>query len=166
MRIEIRKAIERARLKPPNIVTPRYVQPIGSRGQQGRRRDVTRDGKMACIACREPFPLTEFYVHRAGSGRNSYDSRCNGCRKKEMIVHRLGNSVEEYESLLSEARGLCAICHGSYGDRPNVDHCHKTGKIRGVLCSRCNSGIGLFLDSTQLLDAAIRYLDRSQAGAS
>jgi hypothetical protein len=75
-----------------------------------------------------------------------------------MIAHRLGISVAEYDRLIEGSGGLCALCGESYGERPNVDHCHKTGKVRGVLCSRCNTGIGLFAESPELFNAAVRYL--------
>ena len=71
-----------------------------------------------------------------------------------------GLSPEELESLKAATNGACAIC----GDKPNnersmhVDHCHDTGRIRGFLCSRCNQGIGLFLNSTDRLMAAVSYL--------
>ncbi len=50
----------------------------------------------------------------------------------------------------------CAICNST--DRLSIDHCHKTGEVRGLLCSKCNSGIGLFRDKIDLLEAAIHYL--------
>jgi hypothetical protein len=58
------------------------------------------------------------------------------------------------------AGGCCAIC----GKRPerdaslHLDHCHDTDEIRGVLCNRCNQGLGLFGEDADLLDAAARYL--------
>lgn len=50
----------------------------------------------------------------------------------------------------------CAICNST--DRLSIDHCHETGEVRGLLCGKCNSGIGLFKDKIDLLEAAIQYL--------
>ena len=68
--------------------------------------------------------------------------------------------LTEYELLHFDQQGMCAIC----GDRPigqrplAVDHCHKTGKVRGLLCHRCNHGLGHFKDSLSLLSSAKNYL--------
>ena len=78
-----------------------------------------------------------------------------------------GITEEDYEVILEQQRGVCAIC----GDGPNahwvrsqknkvlaVDHDHKTGKIRGLLCAKCNAGLGAFLDNPKLLRKAVKYL--------
>lgn len=59
----------------------------------------------------------------------------------------------------------CAICNLHQAELSltlAVDHCHKTGKIRGLLCVNCNQGIGKFKDSVFLLEAAIKYLQKSK----
>ena len=81
-------------------------------------------------------------------------------------------SKEDYEKMLVSQNGVCAICkkeetsihpfkkHGSIIKRLAVDHCHKTGKIRGLLCERHNKGLGFFQDSIEILEAAILYLKK------
>lgn len=54
----------------------------------------------------------------------------------------------------------CEICKLPY-EELHVDHCHQTGKLRGMLCTRCNSGLGFFQDNTRFLEEAIFYLDRN-----
>jgi hypothetical protein len=90
-------------------------------------------------------------------------------RKEEQRVARLRRkynlSIADFDSMLASQNGLCAICGtdkppGRHG-RWNVDHCHTTGKVRGLLCNRCNAGLGQFNDSPQRLLAAIQYLGRS-----
>lgn len=69
-------------------------------------------------------------------------------------------SRKELKRLISVQNGLCAIC-GMECDthsRLSVDHCHITGRIRGLLCRRCNSGLGFFKDSVDRLQAAVKYL--------
>jgi hypothetical protein len=73
-----------------------------------------------------------------------------------------GNS-EELIALLKKSDGKCAICgkiedDSQYG-RNHVDHCHNTGKLRGMLCPNCNIGLGAFNDSFELLSKAIKYLE-------
>lgn len=72
-----------------------------------------------------------------------------------------GITLEDYNKMFSEQNGCCAICkrHQSEFKRPLfVDHCHSTGRVRGLLCSGCNSGIGMFEDSKEFLQSAIGYL--------
>lgn len=64
-----------------------------------------------------------------------------------------------YVYLFDKQNGICAICGSPPSDkRLAVDHCHTTGKIRGLLCSSCNCALGLFKDNTELLDRAAGYL--------
>lgn len=57
----------------------------------------------------------------------------------------------------SQCDGWCELCHENRIDV--VDHCHSSGLFRGLLCGRCNSGLGFFRDRTRLLAAAIVYLE-------
>lgn len=81
-------------------------------------------------------------------------------KEAERQGHRLrkyGVTPSAYNVLVSKQDGRCAVC----GSRPKslcVDHDHKTGRVRGLLCHRCNQGIGLFLDDTSLLGQAVVYL--------
>lgn len=76
------------------------------------------------------------------------------------VLKKLGMTREEYDAKLDEQGGKCAICRTSLdtGRRPAIDHCHETGKVRGLLCIRCNSGIGHLRDSVDLVFAAAAYL--------
>ncbi len=59
--------------------------------------------------------------------------------------------------MFAAQEGACAICHRT--DRPlNIDHCHDSGKVRGLLCGPCNRGIGFLEDDVTLLQSAIDYL--------
>jgi len=74
-------------------------------------------------------------------------------------------SEEDYEEILVSQDYACKICSRSLEERRttrrlvHIDHDHKTGRIRGILCSYCNKGIGCFLDSPSLLRAAAAYLE-------
>lgn len=77
-------------------------------------------------------------------------------------------SLEEYRQMFVDQSNKCAIC-GLDGfkickDAKTllvVDHCHSTGKVRGLLCHNCNRGLGLFQDNTEYLGAAIKYIERA-----
>jgi len=80
-----------------------------------------------------------------------------------------GISILEYNHFLSLQNHCCCICNmhqSTLSQRLAVDHDHKTGKIRGLLCGKCNKGIGLFKDSIELMRKAINYLDKKQEGES
>lgn len=72
---------------------------------------------------------------------------------------------EAFLALLGKQRGLCAICgqpasgSGQANSRLHIDHDHRTGKVRGLLCTHCNHGLGKFMDSPILLRAAAEYLE-------
>lgn len=78
-------------------------------------------------------------------------------------------SVEDFESLLKSQGNRCAVCgdiesrRGKWLTRNlNVDHCHDTGAVRGLLCNRCNLGLGYFKDDPILLLNAIKYLTKEE----
>lgn len=73
-----------------------------------------------------------------------------------------GIGFEDYLEMLKKQNGKCGICGRPEGnakrDRLGVDHCHKTGRVRGLLCNSCNRGIGLLGDSADVFRAAIEWL--------
>lgn len=80
---------------------------------------------------------------------------------KVRLKHRYGMSVEQYETLHEQQDGKCAICGKEQEDRRlAVDHDHKTGLNRGLLCIECNRAIGLFHDNPDACAAAAEYLRR------
>jgi hypothetical protein len=126
--------------------------------RQANRRKVI-DGKMECSLCKSYQPLTLFYVHQRKDGYKTYDSRCDPCRKIGMTAKRLKVTPEVYFAIVSAAGGKCEIC-GEAFFRPSVDHCHKSMRIRGVLCLSCNTALGYMKDDSERLRAAAAYLER------
>jgi hypothetical protein len=86
---------------------------------------------------------------------------------KEKRVYRLRNKYGltplAFESILAGQGGVCAICKSARGGNrgPVVDHDHVTGRVRGILCNKCNQGLGLFGDNILSLKAAILYLEEA-----
>jgi hypothetical protein len=79
---------------------------------------------------------------------------------KSHLKKTFGLTLEEYDAILSAQGGGCAICKTatSGSRRWHIDHCHATGRVRGLLCMACNTGIGLLNDDPAVLAEAIRYL--------
>lgn len=80
--------------------------------------------------------------------------------KKQGIGRKYGVTPERYIFMFKQQGGRCKIC----GARPKksrrlaIDHCHETNKIRGLLCSPCNTALGLFQDNPELVNTAASYL--------
>lgn len=86
-------------------------------------------------------------------------------KHRDKIVKRIyGLSEEDFKLLLLSQNNKCAICHIDFGKgilAPHVDHDHETGIIRGLLCRRCNSGLGFFHDNELLILEALNYIKRN-----
>lgn len=68
----------------------------------------------------------------------------------------------DFENLLIEQNHCCAICNVQFTEtlRPYIDHCHTTGKVRGLLCFHCNTGLGHFKDTPHVVYRALEYLEK------
>ena len=83
-------------------------------------------------------------------------------RRHNYLKKRYGITQEDYDLMLENQSHGCKICGAPRGrSRLSVDHCHTTGKVRGLLCSPCNSGLGYFKDNPAVLASAIKYLNDS-----
>jgi hypothetical protein len=76
-----------------------------------------------------------------------------------------GITMDQYEAMEAAQGGVCAICNDPPGGRYKnlaVDHCHSTGKVRGLLCGSCNRALGFFRDDTDAIQRAVEYLIRNR----
>lgn len=74
---------------------------------------------------------------------------------------RAGKTFAEVDAVYRAGNGVCGICGRRRGIRNHaLDHCHTTGKLRGILCHKCNVGLGYFNDDPKLLAQAIEYLKK------
>lgn len=95
---------------------------------------------------------------RYPNGRKKYP---NGYFKSKRIKYKYGLSEKEHKHLLKEQNYKCAICGIPQSELRTalcVDHDHKTGKIRGLLCTLCNQGLGSFRDNQSNIENALYYL--------
>lgn len=130
---------------------------------------ITEDTKK-CNKCDVVKPWNEFYLKQK-SGRPT--SKCKECSRdptKPRKKPRAGSktrgpkgakvTVKEYFSMSQRQKDVCAICLQpcTSGRFLAVDHDHDNGQIRGLLCTRCNIGLGQFQDSIEILCSAVRYL--------
>lgn len=140
-----------------------------------------------CPKCEREMPRTDFGTRKGGRSR-SWCRRCEGAEKsrrwaeahpeyrdtarannrRTQLRRKYGMTQADYDALLEAQAGGCAVCGGPPTRNRewfDVDHCHATGVVRGLLCSSCNRSIGLLGDDPARMRAAAEYLERASAPA-
>lgn len=137
-----------------------------------------------CCACKEHKPLSNFNKNK--STKDGLTKRCVQCSKEynaiwysknettvklkrsNYLINQYWpnltreNALKEYEQLKKSQNNSCAICKDPFIDskRPDIDHDHETGQVRGLLCNTCNRGIGYLKDSPINILNAYDYLKK------
>lgn len=134
-----------------------------------------------CNTCNKNLPLSSFGTykskdkskilrrHKCNKCRSKYESeryhndpevkkRVQKTARKADLRNKYNLTEEEYFNLIKDQNNCCAICFKEFIKTPNVDHCHKNGNIRGLLCWNCNIALGYFKDNVDILKNAIKYL--------
>lgn len=161
---------------------PAPIGPAESPLKRGRvKKEKRRDGKVECSTCGVPKLPREF--PKNATKKQKHDSECRRCKRERSEAYR--NSAEgrdavlerkysitsaTYDAMFKKQKGLCAGCGlpestmGRNGDviRLAVDHDHATGAVRGLLCRRCNTGLGHFNDDHTRLIKLVAYLTKSR----
>lgn len=142
---------------------------------------------MICTGCKKDKPESEFW---RDNRRNRKMSRCRACKREYMrgyrkrrpdmdkdrywkdpdseqerhLIRKYGITLADYGRIFTEQLGKCAVCQTPHdgGRRFDVDHDHKTGIVRGLLCTSCNRMIGHAGDNPSRLVAASEYLQSSR----
>jgi hypothetical protein len=118
------------------------------------------DGVLRCGRCKEYKPLSEFSKGRSKGGSGWY---CKDCAREYNLKYKYGLSKEKYEKMYNEQGGKCLICQNHF-DVLYTDHRHG-GDVRGLLCSKCNTAIGLLGDDPAIIARASEYLKRYDSNA-
>ena len=107
----------------------------------------------------------ECYSCRREYMNGIYKETTYSTKRKHLLMKNYGITIEDYNEMFSKQKGRCAICNKHQSDLErtlNVDHCHSTGKVRGLLCQNCNTGIGLLQDDCDVLLSAAKYLQENK----
>lgn len=134
---------------------------------------------MTCAKCCAEKPATEFHrTNTRPSGRHSICGACHSAYNKSYRAVRIdkiraqkresayGLTDTDHRAMLLAQGGKCAICLTDITKRPNTDHDHTTGTVRGLLCIRCNLLLGKAHDDEAILLAAIQYLRRARSSVA
>lgn len=134
-----------------------------------------------CTVCGSHKSKSDF--HKRGDRPKGVTSCCKDCRRAKDKINwvprkqaeyklktQYGLSLEDYADMYVLQQGRCAICLQEETARSNkgyvkslaVDHCHTTGAVRGLLCNKCNVGIGYLDDNIIILHNAIKYLNKEK----
>lgn len=131
-----------------------------------------------CRKCnKEGWDVSELDLFAKAGGSNKFGryNLCKECHTSsdnsikhnnslEKRVKKFGITVTQYEDMIISQNNSCAICKKhkddftGRGKNFHIDHCHTSGKVRGLLCSNCNTGLGQFKDNVQYLENAIQYV--------
>jgi hypothetical protein len=134
--------------------------------------DIKLGGTKPCGKCKTELEINKENYYFSNGHPTSWCKNCNKSRvktpenaRKYLLEKRFDISVEQYEKILQDQGGVCKICKNPETRKFNgkttslsVDHCHKNGKIRGILCDKCNNGLARFRDNCEYLRSAIIYL--------
>lgn len=135
------------------------------KGRTVRVRASVPAGHKQCPGCDRV--LAHSHWHRNKRSRDGLASYCKDCRKDQSRADYLrrtfGLTPEQVDAMVAEQGGVCAIC--GQGKPQHIDHDHRSGRVRGVLCGPCNMGLGLFGDDPMRLHAAVRYLSGTATAA-
>jgi hypothetical protein len=122
-----------------------------------------------CSRCKESKEDSAFYRHKR-YGKGQFSSRCKDCAKEASgfvyslhIKRTYGITIDQYNAMLEAQGGGCWICSRPPKKRRLcVDHNHKTGEIRGLLCHLCNRGLAYYRDNPELFQRAALYLTKDK----
>lgn len=118
------------------------------------------EGNKECSDCKLNKDVSEFAKN--SSSKDGLMSSCKQCKKevdfKDNLKRKYGLSLDQFNKMRLAQRDACIIC---LKIKPLVvDHCHKTGEVRGLLCQHCNSLIGFAYDTPEILERAASYVRR------
>ena len=130
-----------------------------------------------CFCCEETKPKKEFCkLTKSKDGLYYYCRECDNKKHEEYkkenhvkvttqkrecaLIRKYGITIKEFDKMIENQFHKCPICNRDFREKikPVVDHCHKTGKIRGILCYGCNVSIGQFQESKEIFINAMNYL--------
>lgn len=139
-----------------------------------------------CKTCKTEKEFSEFYKKAKHPSRgirvegttSEYDSQCKVCFKARMqhkrdtipgyrknvdLKHNFGITLDDYNEMLKKQNYRCEVClrhESEFSRKLSVDHNHSTGKIRGLLCSQCNTALGKLREDEETINRLLKYIEK------
>ncbi|MBZ9594995.1 MULTISPECIES: endonuclease VII domain-containing protein [Streptomyces] len=136
-----------------------YRRRQAARGKVVREKVDVPSGHKLCRQCGEVKPHSEW--HKNASASDGLSTRCKACRaiqgRAGHLKRSYGMTEADRDEMIAAQDGLCCICLKA--PAVHVDHCHKTGRVRGVLCFNCNTAIGKLGDDPDAARRVVSYLE-------
>ena len=126
----------------------------GSNGQKKVNMLAVGNFKI-CSSCKQQLPLNSFFKNRCT--KDGYQNACNKCKAILNKNWKYSLNTGHYATLQAKQQFKCAICKTLEKDLL-IDHNHKTGRLRSLLCRKCNTILGMCNDNIIILEEAIQYL--------
>ncbi|MEU0449808.1 endonuclease VII domain-containing protein [Streptomyces tendae] len=137
----------------------RYRRRREALGKTVREKVDVPEGHKLCRGCDQIKPRSEWHLKR--SAPDGLSSRCKACRapllRQDHLKRNYGLTEAERDQLIADQGGVCCICLAA--PAAHVDHCHETGRVRGVLCFSCNAALGQFKDRPDAIRRAAAYVE-------
>ncbi|MFJ9705658.1 endonuclease domain-containing protein [Streptomyces sp. NPDC101234] len=144
---------------------PKLRQLLKPTSAKHRLSDVDESARTAICSVCGPTPIRR---HQSAAGRPGEQSgwRCRTAERAREWARQYGLDMATVLEILERQQRACAICGRCVAERFYIDHCHTTGVVRGILCSNCNTALGLLGEDADRMEAAIAYLKRAHAASS
>ncbi len=125
-----------------------------------KARKINPPGKTkVCNICKIDKQIAEFYTYISSS--DGIMKECAVCHRERRRLCKYKLTKPDVIDMLEKCNYGCEICTKSIDfDTCHIDHCHETKNIRGLLCAKCNLGIGLFCDNVEIMKSAIKYIKK------
>ena len=170
--------------KNENVKLRRLIDPVKTKESDNKNKYLIRDSNTKALFCRKCVTQKDISEFKQRMINIKYPICIKCLRKRELSyrennkekVYRSGRNaqyknlygitLDQYEQMAKDQGNLCSLCQKPQAQIKNkknsmlhVDHCHKTGKVRSLLCNRCNVGIAFFQECPELFQKAIHYLE-------